>query len=485
MKITAAGQPPKLISLRPRPAESSLDGLAASLPAPLPRRPQLPSTRAFSPTKVAQSQQNLALKAAGLMRLEVLRDSQPAVDFVHRFHSELQLDPETLKKREQMTVSSPAKFFRVNPALFYEDVLGVYYNMSNLIPERKAPEIIVAGDCHLGNFGTLRARDGSTFWGINDFDMAGKGTPEDDLERMATSLLLMSPLDDEQCAPLVERMALGYLAELSRLEDSKAPVHNGIFRHEARGAVAALIDKKSGNTQAKLLQEFCHQGHLKRNHELKDISRREEQLIRDFLPHWESQVAETPELVRPLEVLDIARKTESGGSTFGLNRYFILVAGSDGQERILELKQELPTAPEQNTGNTEEANADYIFTCMKALGGNFEPTMAAGTIDKDAYYVRERQREKGSLPIDKFTTAEQWQELVDHAAIALARAHAFQPGAAAKILQWVGNDQELLVERLQSYAETYARQTELDCAAYQASLGSSGSAATEFRMGPI
>ena len=450
MKISAAGQLPILARVRTRPAQASPDGLGPSVVAPLPGRPQL--------------------KGAGLTRVDVLRDTQPAVDFVHRFNAELQLDPETLEKRNQITVSSPAKFFRVNPALFYEDVLGVYFNMSNLIPERPAPEIIVAGDCHLGNFGTLRARDGSTFWGINDFDMAGKGTPEDDLERMATSLLLMSPLEDEKCAPLVERMASGYLDELRRLEDSKAPVHNGIFRHEATGAVAALIDKKQKNTQTELLDEFCKHGQLKRNHELKDISRRDDQLIRDFLPHWEKQAECTPELVRPLQVLDIARKTESGGSTFGLNRFFLLVAGTDGQERILELKQELPTAPEQSTGNTEEANADYIFTCMKALGGNFEPTMAAGTIDKDAYYVRERQREKGSLPIDKFTTVEQWRELVDHAAIALARAHAFQSGAAGKILQWVGEDQDVLVERLQAYAETYARQTELDCAAYQASL---------------
>lgn len=470
MKITAAGRPPTLVNVRPRRPEISPDGLGPSVEASLPGRPRLAAPGPLSPKEVAQSQQALALKAAGVTRVDVLRDTQPAVDFVHRFNAELQLDPETLQKREQMTVSSPAKFFRVNPALFYEDVLGVYYNMSNLIPGRLAPEIIVAGDCHLGNFGTLRARDGSTFWGINDFDMAGKGTCEDDLERMATSLLLMSPLEDEKCAPLVERMAVGYLAELRRLEDSKAPVHNGIFRHEAKGAVAALIDKKQKNTQAELLDEFCKHGRLKRNHELKDISRRDEQLINDFLPHWESQAENTPELVRPLHVQDIARKTESGGSTFGLNRFFLLVEGTDGQERILELKQELPTAPEQNTGNTEEANADYIFTCMKALGGNFEPTMAAGTIDKDAYYVRERQREKGSLPIDKFTTPEQWGELVDHAAIALARAHAFQPGAAAKILQWVGDDQDILVERLQSYAETYARQTEMDCAAYQASL---------------
>jgi len=84
--------------------------------------------------------------------------------------------------------------------------------------------------------------------------------------------------------------------------------------------------------------------------------------------------------------------------------------------------------------------------------------------------VRERQREKGALPIFDFTRPEQWEELMDHAAIALARAHAFQSGAAANILEWVGSDRPLLVERLQAYAETYARQTEIDCAAYKASL---------------
>ena len=474
MRITSAGPlSPPVGSARPRPlAGARPDSLGSSVETQLPGRPQLCAPGPWTRPEVAQSQLAVALKAAGISRLEVLRDAEPAVRFVHRFNSELQLDPETLQKRNEITVSSPAKFFRVNPALFYDDVLGVYFNMSNLIPDRKAPEIIIAGDCHLGNFGTLRARDGSTFWGINDFDMAGKGTPEDDLERMATSLLLMSPLEDEACRPLVERMASGYLDELARLEDAKAPVHNGLRRDEAWGAVRALIDEKAPSTQADLLHEFCKHGILKRNKELKDISRREEQLIRGFLPHWESQVDETPDLVRPLQVIDMARKTNSGGSTFGLNRYFILVEGTDGEARILELKQELPTAPEQGTGNTEEANADYIFSCMKALGGNFEATMAAGTIDNDAYYVRERQREKGALPISDFTRFEQWEELVDHSASALARAHAFQPGAAAKILKWVGEDRPLLVERLQAYAETYARQTEIDCAAYKTSLES-------------
>jgi len=431
----------------PVKALPNADGWAGSVEPGLPARPL------FASSKTAP-----------------LRDSQPAVDFVHRFNSELLLPAETLHKRNEMTASSPAKFYRVNPALFYDDVLGVYFNMSNLLGDRKAPEIIIAGDCHLGNFGTLRARDGSTFWGINDFDMAGKGTPEDDLERMATSLLLMSNLTASQGRELISDMALAYLGELKSLAASGATDHGGITLDEARGSVATLIEKKSRQTQAKLLKEFADGDRLKRNQELRDVTPREQELLNGFLANYESKQGDTPELRRPLQIMDIAGKMESGGSTYGLNRYFILVAAQDGEPRILDLKQELPTAPEQSTGNTGEANADYIFSCMSKLGGTFDPTMGAGTIDEDAYYMRERQREKGSLPISEFERPEQWQELVEQASVALARAHAFQPEAAQKITDWVGPDQATLIDRLQNFAEAYAQQTRQDCALFKLSL---------------
>lgn len=474
MKIstTAAGRAPhSALRANPLPVEQPRDQLVGSVESlPSPGRPQLTRTGGPSGATLAAAQEQVAWQAAGLARPDLLREADPAVRFVHRFNSELDLAPEVLEKRNELTASSAAKFFRVNPALFYEDVLGVYNQLSLLIPSRPSPPIIIAGDCHLGNFGTLRAKDGTTFWGINDFDMAGKGTAEDDLERMATSLHLMSPLNDEECKTLVEHMANRYLDELASLSVSGATDHGGITLGEAYGEVAKLIRKKSGATQEHLLEEFCEGDRLKRNHELKNMTAHEKEMVEGFLPQWETMVGETPELVRPLQVLDMARKTESGGSTYGLNRFFILVEGRDHLPRILELKQELPTAPEQNTGNTEEANADYIFSCMKALGGTFDPTMAAGTIDENAYYVRERQREKGALPINDYETVQQWQDLVEQAAVALARAHAFQSGAAQKILEWVGPDRPQLIERLQNFAEVYARQTEVDRDAFKLSL---------------
>ena len=119
-----------------------------------------------------------------------VRDSQEAVRFVSRFNSELKLPAERLEKRNTMMVSSPAKFLRMNPALFYQDVKGPYAPKASLL-DRPAPVITIAGDCHMGNLGAMRGPAGKTMWGINDFDMAGQGSPASDLERMATSILLM------------------------------------------------------------------------------------------------------------------------------------------------------------------------------------------------------------------------------------------------------------------------------------------------------
>jgi len=399
-----------------------------------------------------------------------LREPEEAVEIVNRFNQELHFEPDVLRRRQEITVSSPAKFFRVNPALFYDDVLGVYFPMSNLL-DREAPPIIIAGDCHLGNLGTMRAADGSTFWGVNDFDMAGRGSPEDDLERMATSLVLMSqggPLSDADLLRLIDDLASAYLKELSiRAQQGPAKLA-GLSLGEARGDVAQLISERSQVNQQQMLGKIAEPDGRRflRTKELVELGPEEHRVVKGVISQYERTQGSTPELKRPLQVLDIARKTDSGGSTYGLKRYYLLVEASEGPPRVLELKQELPTAPELSTGNPQSASAQHIFSSMAALGGTFDPMMASAQMEGDAYYIRERHREKASLAPGEFRTLQQWQDLVQQAAVALARAHAHQPGVARSICDWVGPDQDLLIRRLQSFSLTYARQTELDCAAF-------------------
>jgi uncharacterized protein (DUF2252 family) len=475
MKIQANGPVAQPLARKtsPAPEQPITDALVGSVAALAPPTVKRTATKLAAEQRAAD-QQDLAgqvVRGAGVhLPGGLARSPQEAVEFVNQFNSELELPQDVLLRRNQLTVSSPSRFFRVNPALFYKDVTGCYFEMSNLL-DRKAPEIVIGGDCHLGNLGTMRAPDGSCFWGINDFDMAGRGSPEDDLERMATSLLLMGlgRLQPEQEDQLVAGMARAYLDELGRLKNSDQVPLSGIRAEEAQGEVAELIARQSQAKQEDLLEKFTHHHHqkLKRNEELRDVEEPAASHIKTFLKHYDQNQGPTPELKRPLEVLDIAHKMDSGGSTYGLNRYFILVAGHGDHPRILELKQELPTAPEQSTGDLEQANAEHIFTGMAALGGTFDPTTAYCTMEGDAYYMRERQREKGSLEPDKFTTLEQWRDLSQQAAVALARAHAHQTGVARAICDWVGNDRDTLISRLQHFARVYADQTVQDCSAYR------------------
>jgi uncharacterized protein (DUF2252 family) len=297
---------------------------------------------------------------------------------------------------------------------------------------------------------------------------------------MATSIMLMardSKLSDDEAQHLVKRMAKSYMDEIAEHKDAKpGEVLPGLRRHDdSWGVVKDLIKEKSDVKQEDMLGRFAVKGtdkekdkfvKLQRNQKLQETSNREKDLLAALLKKYDRDQGRTPGLKRPLEILDMARRLESGGSTFGLKRYYVLLKGSsDGPPIILEIKQELPTATETETGDLKQANANRIFRNMEAMGGTPDPMMSRATMDGGAYFIREREREKGAIePGD--LKKNQWEELVEQAGIAMARAHAYQGGAAAAIHKWIGNDQDMLVDRLQDFATTYAEQTRKDSRAY-------------------
>ena len=76
------------------------------------------------------------------------------------------------------------------PSLFHADMRGAYAAHSQLL-DRAAPRITINGDSHLGNYGTMRDDDEGIKWALNDYDQSGPGSPERDLERLATSIVLL------------------------------------------------------------------------------------------------------------------------------------------------------------------------------------------------------------------------------------------------------------------------------------------------------
>lgn len=89
-----------------------------------------------------------------------------------------------LERKHEKMARSTFSFFR-----------GSYYRFLQQWPDiggalTGAPEILVAGDVHLSNFGTWRDAEGRLAWGLNDFDEAHRAPYALDLVRLAASGIL-------------------------------------------------------------------------------------------------------------------------------------------------------------------------------------------------------------------------------------------------------------------------------------------------------
>ena len=415
--------------------------------------------------------------AAAATGSKVLRNPQTAARFVTNFNHQLGLDPADQATKDKLMVSSPAKFLRVNPALFYQDLKGPYAQMSQLL-DKPAPQITIDGDAHLGNFGTVRDAKGDTIWGLNDYDMAAKGSPEADLERLATSIILFGKdagMSQSDCLPLINSMAKSYADEIDKFKKGDPPDNSGLKSGNAWGAVKNFVDKQSKVSQSDMLKRFASKDKggdftkLQRNAELKDMSPSQKELVQGFLANYDKSQGKTPDLQRPIQVLDMANRIESGGSTYGLNRFYAMLKGTGKDPVILEIKQELPSAPLTPSGDLTKTNMPGIYSSMQAMGGTPNPLEAQATLNKTGYFIREREREKGSIDPTTLKPGE-WKDLCQQAGMALAKAHAHQPGAGHDISKWIGDDEPTMSQNLQSFAVAYANQTEQDTKAYAQTL---------------
>src|SRR5262249_37037936 len=140
-----------------------------------------------------------------------------AVSFIQSYHTKLPLKPADLAEKYSKIKQDAFALFRIMPALFYADLFGRFAARAALTGH-SAPRICIDGDMHLQNFGTFRGAAGGAVWGINDFDLCDIGSPEWDLARLATSVVLAlrikkSAAQDER--ELLEEMAAQYFTAIA------------------------------------------------------------------------------------------------------------------------------------------------------------------------------------------------------------------------------------------------------------------------------
>lgn len=393
------------------------------------------------------------------------RSSAEIPQWRQSYESKLGLTPRALGSRSQALKSGgPEMLYRMYPLLFQQDLHGPYQNLAQLLPE-KAPQVALAGDCHLGNFGTLRSENRDLVWSLNDYDQIGKGGAESDLCRAGASLLLLCQQHGwkrEVAADLISALTRQYSKQVSAYCQAPPRSPLGISKDDAQDPVRSLIKKAERHTQEELLAKWTEpsdQGpKFKRDDDLHQLDDSQQTRLQGLL--------EEIRLPATVQILDRCCRWEAGGSSLGLERYYLLVK-KDGESlpTLLELKQVLPCALATSDPDPKNCDPQLLqdgFRWLKAPKDNWQRVVRA---DNGVYLLRERQRARDTLKTEKLD-GDEAVKLAKQMGTVLAQAHAHGgSGSASELSKWIDGREDLLSSNLLNFSSSYAAQVEQD---YQA-----------------
>lgn len=414
----------------------------------------------FAPARPVSRKPVRFARAEGLPR-----PASEAVSFLKRFDRELGLSPEAEAGKEKLMRKSALRFFRALPALFHADLAGPYASQGRLF-ERPAPQIPICGDLHGENLGAFRGPEGSPVWGLNDFDQATVGSPESDLDRLATGAALVARengLSERQTRELLEDLGHTWIQTVRARAEGRDDGPPFVRLEEAKGPVREDLRKSASRDRGTLLDEWCEEGRrrFRFGEELQPLTVGETAAVTSALHEFLGEAGTPPELATPVRILDAARKLGSGGSTFGLDREWLLLEAADGDPILLEFKQIPPCTVHRQDGDLGRADARACLEAQRALGS--APNALSGALRRagTSWLVREVEPEKRNSKTKGLGEAE-LRTYFGQAARVTARAHALTPERARALADWIGDEAGAGAERLAAFGMAYAQQVEAD-----------------------
>jgi len=251
-------------------------------------------------------------------------------------------DPERLKMKFERMRSSAFGFLRGSAHLFYARLPrgGAFANDA-------APHAWICGDAHLENFGSYKGDNRLAYFDLNDFDEATLAPLTWDLVRFLASVLVAEDAiraPTEQTERLCEEFLTAYAATLAC---GKA---GWVERDTAAGLIRTLLDDVRCRTRPEFLdRRTVREGKRRaiRCDGKRALPATKEQ--RSAVITLIGEVARRAPDPSFYEVLDVARRIAGTGS-LGVDRFMVLVRGKGSPDGnyLLDLKQALPSAPQQH-----------------------------------------------------------------------------------------------------------------------------------------
>ena len=323
-------------------------------------------------------------------------DSRDVLDALVRYNRPFAgagRDPAWLALKLDRLCASPFGFLRGTFHLFVAD-----WPRFGDDPLAAAPDQPIVGDLHLENFGAFRSADGSVVFDVNDFDETAPGTPAVDLARLATSLVLADDRHGDsravdRIATLVDAWAAaGASLDLRPLPTKDAPsIVRTLVDTAGDASRVSWIDRRvEGDAGAR---------RFKSSEKYQSIT--DEQLraaiiagVREFGASCPERPGDSPDWP---QVLDVAVRIAGTGS-LGRFRWAVLTHGKSekaGKERILELKEALPSslAP----ADSPDDAAARVIASQRRLQGAPPAYLGVAHVAGRAFTVRELQPTEAKL----------------------------------------------------------------------------------------
>ena len=384
---------------------------------------------------------------------KLLSNPNNGKNFMSSFNNKIKLSSDDISKKENLMKKNVLAFYRACPHLFYSDIFSYYKDSAKLLPN--PPSVTINGDIHIGNFGTLKLSKNQVAWGMNDFDLACTGSPEWDLERYAVSLILQAKemkLSEEQQKELVTEFSDIYFDTSIKIYKEKKTTVPYLTENNSSGSINKLIKKSKAKKQLDFLEKYAELKYL-------DYKFNDKELI-PITPQLTDTICSL--LKRNFKdikkIYCVSEKKDSGGSTYGLKRYWALVS-TERLPIILELKQILPNPTIDLTGDLAKADGKLILNAQKELGGIRNRFSSYTSIDGYSYIIREREAASGDVSLKKLDY-EELKELNHQCAIVIAYAHCYEQKNCKALANWL-KDKQMLSSKLYKFSCLYANQTEI------------------------
>lgn len=398
------------------------------------------------------------------------------------------LDRKKRTEKYKKMSSGPFSFFRGSAYLFYFDVTREWFPYHSQ-PDRPT---WIQGDLHFENFGAFRSETGELVYDVNDFDEGYLGSYLYDLLRMSVSIALVCRIKElpaETQSQIITAYLRAYSAQMRRFAKGKDdPATFYMNEERADGPIRKLLKKLRKRKE----QHFLEKVTAMMQQEDRQFSASEE-IVPATVEERAALLAAWPQYLqgmrerggaeeRHFRIKDIAVKHGSGTASIGLDRFYVLIEGGDGEQGlddvVLEVKEVRVPVPAYFLPYDElfwrafGHQGKRVTMTQQAMHHEADPYLGYMSLDDRDFYVRERSPYKKRLKLEQLETEQDLLKVVQGMGSITAKMHARADAdvehgvldyhSEAEIVRAMGNDEDTFCASIAQWALSYAEQVELD-----------------------